>query len=165
MYSSDITSVDSQPSSKQNPSPGNQDINISNASPEVQRRVLAMMSEFSDSDEACDVHLIPTNKNTVTPETQADSINNSAYSGFVDKTSSNANGEANAAMELETNVEGDVGNSSGTVFYRTNMYETPTQEGEPSRDRDGSGSGQDEPGSTGGNIPFKRIDPERSGRP
>ena len=50
---------------------------------------------------------------------------------------------------------GDVGNSIETVIHRTNIYETPTSEGEPSMGRNESSSDRDEQGSSGGKIPFK----------
>ena len=114
-----------------------------------------MLSEFSDSGGACDVRLSPTNENTDIPETQANATNNATNSESTNNTTSDASGETDVAMQSIAVVEGDVGNSIETVIHRTNIYETPTSEGEPSMGRNELSSGRDELGSSGGKIPFK----------
>ena len=112
MSSAEQTSVDSQPFSRQNPSPGNQDISISDASPEVQRRVLEMLSQFSDRDCACSIQIqmSPTNKNAVIPETQDNATTSATNSESSNNTTSNVSGETDVAMQSIGDVEGDVGN-------------------------------------------------------
>ena len=64
-------------------------------------------------------------------------------------------GNSQSEPKRVTDVEGDVGSSSETLVHRTNIYETPTPEGEPSMERNESSSGPDELGSTGNKIPLK----------
>ena len=99
MSSADQTSVDSQPFSRQNPSPGNQDISISDASPAVQRRVLEMLSQFFDRDGACSIQMSPTNKNTFIPETQDNATNNATNSESSNNTTSYVSSETDVAMQ------------------------------------------------------------------
>ncbi len=105
MSSAEQTSVDPQSSSRQNSSPGNRDINISNASPEVQLGVLEMLSQFSNGDDVGSVQLSPTSKNTVLPETQDNAANNITNSEFSSNTTSDAGSEADAAIQSERNIE------------------------------------------------------------
>ena len=157
MSSADSTSVDSQPLSRQNPSPGNPDIRISNPSPELRRRVYEMMNEFTDSDGTCDSHTSSINENANIPKTPANATNNATNSESTNNTTSDTSGETDVAMQSIADVEGYVGNSTETVIYSTKIYETPTLEGEPSMGRNESSSDRNEQGSSGGKIPFKWV--------
>ena len=115
-----------------------------------------MMNEFTDSDGTCDSHTSSINENADIPKTPSNATNdNATNSESTNNTTSDASDETDVAMQSIADVEGDVGNSIETVIHRTNIYETPTSEGEPSMGRNELSSGRDELGSPGGKIPFK----------